>query len=409
MRPRQSLIEIFSTFAQFEAEQFGRWVTDLHLRRSMQNCLERGLQADSSENFWWLYWYKVWQSHAASEKTDDLKKSRARSHLIAYLQETCYWAAQKAIANFPKTQSTLPDCFQVAIAQIEKVLRGFSLDRGFNLKNYASVIFANVIRENLRQRQEIDICTPWALLRKLSQKRLVESLGATGLTSDEIARYLLAWKCFKTLYVPSVGENSTRQLNKPDRPTWEAIASLYNQERSPCEPEGTPETIEQWLLNCAKAARSYLYPTLTSINVSMPGQESSELQDYLPATESESLLADAIAQQEERARHLQQAQLDEILSAALTGMDAEAQQLLQLYYGQGLKQQEIAKQLKTKQYAISRRLAKARQLLLLTLVRWSQEQLHISLASDVLDNISKVLEEWLSERYSHSSHASNRE
>ncbi|AFY78806.1 RNA polymerase sigma factor, sigma-70 family [Pleurocapsa sp. PCC 7327] len=400
MHPRQSLIEIFSTFAQFEAEQFSRWVTDLHLRRSMQNCLERGWQADSSENFWWLYWYKVWQSQPAPKKKDDLNKSHARSHLTAYLQEACYWAAQKAIANFSKTQYTLPDGFQVAIAQIEKVLKGFSLERGFNLKNYASIIFANIIRENLRQRQEIDICTPWAILRKLSQKRLVESLEAIGLTSEAIASYLLAWKCFKTLYVPSIGETSTRQLNKPDRSTWEAIASLYNKERPPSEPEGTPETLEQWLLDCAKAARSYLYPTLTSLNAPTPGQESGELQDYLPATESESLLADAIAAQEERTRLSQQTQLNEILSAALTGMDAEAQHLLQLYYGRGLKQQEIAEQLETKQYAVSRRLAKAKQSLLLTLARWSQEQLHISLASDVLDNISKVLEEWLSTRYS---------
>jgi RNA polymerase sigma factor (sigma-70 family) len=393
MRSRQSLIEIFSTFAQFEAEQFSRWVTDFQLRRSIENCLAQVAPADKSETFWGLYWYKIWQAQLESRE-----KNRSRSHLTAYLQEACYWAAQKAIANFPKTQYTVSDCFQVAIAGIEKVLKGFNPDRGFNLKNYASVIFANVIRENLRQRQEVDICTPWALLRKLSQKRLVESLEAAGLSADTIARYVLAWRCFKTLYVPAVGENTSRQLPQPEQETWQAITSLYNRERSAAETLGSPATLEQWLLNCAKAARAYLYPTLKSINAPTPGQESGELQDYLPAGESESLLADAITQQEEQARFSVRSQLNEVLNAVLIKMDSESQQLLQLYYG-GLKQQEIAKQLDMKQYTISRRLTKVRQSLLLALAEWTQEQLHISLTSDVLNNISNVLEEWLAARY----------
>jgi RNA polymerase sigma factor (sigma-70 family) len=388
---------------QFEAEQFSRWVTDPHLRRNMQSCLEQRSPAENSETFWGLYWYKVWQSLNQEESS---QKNRARSHLMAYLQESCYWASQKAIINFPKTQHTLPDCFQVAIAQIERVFKGFNPDRGFNLKNYASAIFANVIRETLRQRQEVDICTPWALLRKLSQKRLVESLQMAGLNSDAIARYVLAWNCYKTLYVPSAGEKptATRQLTKPEPSTWEAIAALYNQERSqqkpPAEPKCNPETLEQWLLACAKAARSYLYPNLTSINAPSAGQEAGELQDYLPATESESLLADAIARQEEQTRLFQQAQLNEILSTALAEMEPESKQLLQLYYGQGLRQQEIAKQLETKQYTVSRRLTKARQTLLLILAQWSQEKLHISLTSDILNNISNVLEEWLTNQLS---------
>ncbi|MCU0536189.1 MAG: sigma-70 family RNA polymerase sigma factor [Hydrococcus sp. Prado102] len=408
MRPRQTLVEIFSTFVQFEAEQFSRWMTDGHLRRSIQNCLAQGTSVERSESFWGLYWYKVWQSQIAS---DNQQNHKARSHLTAYLQESCYWAAQKALLNFPKTQYTVPDGFQVAIASIEKVLKGFSIDRGYNLKSYATVIFGNVIRETLRQRQEVDICTPWALLRKLSQKRLVESLQAAGLSKDAIASYTLAWKCFKTLYQPTVGEEraNTRQLKKPEQDTWEAIASLYNKERSPAEALSNPQNLEQWLLNCAKAARSYLYPAVTSINAPTAGQENGELQDYIPESESESLLADAIAQQDEQARFSQQSQLNEVLTTALQKMDAESQQLLQLYYNKGLTQQEMAKQLETKQYTVSRRLTKARQSLLLTLAKWSQEQLHISLNSDVLDNISNLLEEWLVARYRTSSHSSNGE
>jgi RNA polymerase sigma factor (sigma-70 family) len=391
MRPRQNLVDIFSTFAQFEAEQFSRWLKEPSLRRSMQS-LTQSLPTDKSETFWELYWYKVWQAQPSHRW--------ARSHLIAYLQEPCYWAAQKAVSNFSQTQYTVSDCFQVAIAQIEKVFKGFNLDRGFSLKNYASTIFANVIRENFRQRQEVDICTPWALLRKVSQKRLTESLELAGLNSDTIARYILAWKSFKTLYVPSEENTSvTRKLQKPEPSILEAIAALYNQERPATEAKCTPATLEQWLLNCAQATRSYLYPNLTSINAPTAGQEFGELQDYLPGSESESLLADAIAKEEEQARLSQQTQLNEVLNTALTKIEPEGQQLLQLYYCGELTQQQIAKQLDIKQYTVSRRLTKARQSLLLTLAQWTQDTLHISLTSDVLNDISNLLEEWLAAHY----------
>jgi RNA polymerase sigma factor (sigma-70 family) len=397
MRPRQNLIEIFSTFAQFDAEKFSSWATDFHLRRNMQDTLAQAEVNDRSESFWGLYWYKIWRAQPKTQQ-------RSRSHLSAYLQEVCYWSAQKTSVSFPNAQYSVSDYFQVAIAQIEKVLKGFNPDRGYKLKNYASIIFINLIRENLRQRQEIDICTPWALLRKLSQKRLTEALQAAGIAQDEIESYLLAWRCYKSLYVPSLEERSTtRQLSKPSRATLEAIAVLYNQERPPAELQCQPETLEQWLLDCAKAARAYLYPAMTSINTAPSGQEGGEWQDYLPASESESLLADAIAQQEALERGDRQALINQILSAAITEMDAEVQKLLQLYYSQTMRQQQIAKHLDMKQYTISRRLTKARQKLLLVLAKWSQEQLHISLTSDVLNGVSTILEEWLTERYSHSS------
>jgi RNA polymerase sigma factor (sigma-70 family) len=401
MRPRQSLIEIFSTFAQFDAEKFSSWATDFHLRRSMQNSLAQAEAVEHSESFWGLYWYKIWQS------SQPKNQQRSRSHLSAYLQEVCYWSAQKTSVSFPNAQYSVSDYFQVAIATIDKVLKGFNPARGYKLKNYASIIFTNVIRENLRQRQEIDICTPWALLRKLSQKRLTEALQAAGIAQDEIASYLLAWRCFKSLYVPSLETErlTTRQLSKPDRATLEAIAVLYNQERPPAELQCQPETLEQWLLDCAKAARAYLYPAMTSLDAAPSGQEGGEWQDYLPASESESLLADAIAQQEALERGDRQALINQLLSAAIADMDAEIQKLLQLYYSQTMTQQQIAKHLDMKQYTISRRLTKARQSLLLVLAKWSQEQLHISLTSDVLNGVSTILEEWLSDRYSHSSPA----
>lgn len=392
MRPRQTLLDLFSSFLQFEAERARGWISDPRLRRSMQQALQQQpADAQTSEQFWVLYWYKVWEGQLSN---------LARDHLGAYLQEACYWAAQKAAAQLATPQYGLTDYFQIAIAQVNKVLKGFNPQQGFSLKNYASVTFSSVIKDLLRQRQAVDRCTHWALLRKLSQKRLVEALQNQGL-SPEIDRYVLAWQCFKSLYVP-VQATATSKLPRPDPDTWEAIAQLYNQERLSQlivpGPSQSPEVLEQWLLSSAKAARLYLYPAIVSLNAPKPGWESGEFQDDLIAGELP--LPALIAQEEDQSRQAQQRQLRHVLVKALSQLDPPAQEMLHLYYGEGNTQQQIAQQLDIKQYTVSRRLTKARERLLLALAQWSQESLHTSLNSNLLNQMSAVLDEWLAEHFS---------
>ncbi len=391
MLPRQGIVEIFSTFIQFDLDRFSKWATDPKLRRSMNNRLDQSSEQDTSENFWVIYWHKNWQAQP---------EGLGKEHLSAYLQEVCYWSAQKTISGFATSQYTVSDCFQAAIARIDKVLKGFNPNQGYNLKNYASITFSNLVRELLRQKQEVDICTDWALLRKISQKRLVESLETAAVHHEAIARYILAWNCLKTIYVPDRG-NSTRQLRKPEAATWKAIAKLYNSERTVqlanSGPEISPETIEKWLQQCAKAARTYLYPNVGSLNV-RPGEESNELLDILPG-EDESLLSKAIVQEEEKKRTSQQGQINQVLVDAIAALDDQSQKLLEFYYARNLTQQEMAQAIGTKQYTVSRRLSKARETLLKTLVKWTSETLHISLSSDVINSTSALLEEWLAGYY----------
>jgi RNA polymerase sigma factor (sigma-70 family) len=395
MRPRQSIIEVFSTFLQFDADRFSAWATDPQLRRSMQISQARLPQMETAENFWVLYWYKLWQTQS---------ENLAKAHLAAYLQEACYWAAHKTSASFSNAQYTLSDCFQLAIARLDKVLKGFNPQLGYNFKNYAGAIFSTVLKDILRQQQEVDICTNWSLLRKLSQKRLVESLQNVGLSAETVASYVLAWNCFKLIYVPD-HPTGTRQLPKPDPATWEAIAALYNQERHtqlhPPGSECSPQTLEKWLIACAKAARSYLYPSFVSINAPRLGQESGEFIDNLAEFAQETFLNEIIATEEQQSQQLQQTQVKAVLAAAIAKLEPQAQKIIQLYYGQGLTQQQIAQELEIKQYTVSRRLTKSRETMLVALASWSQETLHITLTSEVLNSISTVLEEWLKVYFSH--------
>ncbi|MBD2101055.1 sigma-70 family RNA polymerase sigma factor [Leptolyngbya sp. FACHB-261] len=405
MRSRQSILEIFSTFVQFDADSFSTWVSDAKLRRSMKNCLEQLELTRKSEDFWALYWHKTWQaeiSDALSEQPRAQAADLAKAHLSAYLQETCYWAARKIATNLSSNQYALSDCFQIAIGKIDKVLEGVNLSQGATLKNYASAVFGSAIRELLRQRQEVDICTDWALLRKLSKKKLVESLQNAGLAPSLVAYHLLAWSCFNAVYAPT-RTNATRKLTRPDDSVWEAIAALYREQRHEqlpsSEPLPTAQTLEQWLKACARAARQYMSPEVSALNA--PNSlNSGELLDNLPNDPAVISGLDAqIAEEEEQHRQAQRADMTGVLIEAMGRLEPQAQRLLQLYYSQEFTQQQIAAQLDVKQYTISRQLTKHRQFLLDTLVQWSQGALHTPLTSDLIKDVGVALEEWLKVYY----------
>lgn len=393
MQPRQGIVKIFSTFIQFEGDRFDRWVREPHLHHSMSKLIERSASRNASEKFWVIYWHKIWQNEPLGI---------AKNHLSAYLQEVCFWSASKTITGFTNIQYTVADCFQIAMGGIDKILKGFAAHQGYNLKNYASVTFCNTIREILRQRREIDICSDWGLLRKLSQKRLEQSLQNIGLSTDTIEQYVLAWNCWKALYAPN-RKSSTRRLTKPSSETWLAIAQMYARERLaqgvPATSQISPKTLESWLLTCVKAARAYLYPNVVSLNQPRPGYDSEEIMDSLSEDLDNSLLTEMIESEELQNREGQQAQISKVLIAVIKSFKPDEQKLLELYYARQLTQGSIAQELGTQQYSISRKLARLRKLLLKSLAQWSQENLHISLTSGVLQDMSSILEEWLAGYY----------
>ncbi|MBW4605024.1 MAG: sigma-70 family RNA polymerase sigma factor [Calothrix sp. FI2-JRJ7] len=394
MRSRQDVVEMFSTFVQFNGDAFSHWLTDPKLRRSMQNCIKQS-DVEKSETFWAIYWHRIWQLQASP---------LAGAHITAYLQEVCYWVAKKMKMNLSE-QYSVADFFQTAIARLDKVLRGFNPQLSSNLKIYAEYAFKNLIKDVLRKRQEVNICTEWGLLHKLSQKLLVKSLQQAGHKSETIARYVLAWNCFLQIYVPNDAKNAHKLLS-PDHVTLQTIAQLYNTERlsqlSSPSPVCTPESLETWLLACAKAVRSFKYPTSVSIDTPVSEQEDTgELLDHLVGNFQDSLLNQIIAEEEAKTITEQSIQINAVLNNALAKINSEYQALLQAYYGQELTQQEIAQQLGVKQYTVSRQLTKIKRTLLLALGQWSAETLHIPLTSNVIDSMSNSLEEWLVVHYRH--------
>jgi RNA polymerase sigma factor (sigma-70 family) len=392
MRPRKEIVEIFSKFAQFEEDRFNQWVEDARLRRSMQGCLEREPQSHDSASFWGIYWHRIWQAQTSGQI--------AEMHLSAYLQECCYWASQRVATKRISTQYKLADYFQLAIAQVDKVFKGFDSKKYDSLKFYGSLVFPTIIRDTLRQRHEADLCTDLTLLRKVSRKRFLESLQDAGLPLNLIRQYELAWSCFKELYA-----STSLQGEQPDSDhhLWEAITKLYNKERqnqiNEVIPSASSETIQQWMIASAKWVRTYLYPPIDSLNVSKPGRETGEVQDDLLDLRSESLLTDLITQEEVEERQALRNQVDILLSEAIQKLDADAQALLQMYYGLDLTQKQIKQETGLPQATISHRLSRSRRLLLNALLDWSKTTLNISPDSTLIKERSKALEEWLRSHY----------
>ncbi|MEB3291526.1 MAG: sigma-70 family RNA polymerase sigma factor [Synechococcales bacterium] len=398
MKARQGLIEIFSSFLQLQTDSSQGWITDPRLRRSMEQQLSQSADRDSSPHLWALYWHRTWQTAQtqAQAQAPSPRVKLPEGHLAAYLQEVCFWTAKKLHFNFSSQQS-IADLFQSAIVNLPKVLSGFNPQYSTNLKGYAEFTFSNLMKDALRRGQEVNICTDWALLHKVSQKRLVESLQMAGLNGETIAAYVLAWRGFRELATPSDAK-ALRRLPKPSPETWQAIATFYQTQKTAQlgsqAPMGSAEAIEKWMLAAAKAVRMVQFPTVVSANVPKPGQETGELMDSLPGQE-ESLMAEWVAEEELAERMGQKQALGEVLQGAIGGLDAQMQELLRVYYGEGLTQQQLAERLGMKQYTVSRRLTTVRGKLLQALAKWSQERLHVSLTSDVLEAMNAMLEDWL--------------
>lgn len=390
MQLRKTPIEMFATFAQLSADRFEGWSTDAPLQGSMKRQMANIPQ--TSEQFWTLYWYRFWQQQS---------HSLAFRHLMAYLQEAALWAAQKRQTTLYNSAHSLADYFQMALLSCDRVLQGYDPQYGSRLKDYAKAVFHSAIKNTLRQQGEIDICSDWALLRKISQKRLLKALKSQGHLREARDRYLLAWACYKAVHLPKT--QGSQCLPPPTAADWDAIAHLYNQQRQhqlfPGATAIAPEILQTWLRQCTQAIRAYLYPPVLSLNAPLSSPESSEWLETLTDSHHQTMLDRLIRDEEEQRQQQQHQQIEQTLTGAIASLSATEQTLLQLYYQQQLTQREIAQKLDSKQYTISRRLSRIRGQLLKALVQSPLTISAPSLAPDTIHQISIILEEWLTQHF----------
>ncbi|MEO0432726.1 MAG: sigma-70 family RNA polymerase sigma factor [Cyanobacteria bacterium J06656_5] len=396
MHPRTDTLAMFSTFATFAGDRFDTWRSSPPLARSMQKVLLQSNVPDKSEQFWALYWFRLRHDHP-----------NAPGHLWAYLQEPCFWAAENITRRFTTVQCSPADGFQIAIANVNRILNGYDPDFGSSLKAYAHKAFGNCIRDQLRQQQEINISSDWGLLRRVSQTQLTQALLTAGFV--QLGAYILIWQCFKAICIPDLSRSTARGLPPPSQQQFEAIAERYNQMCQGLSPElatvdmGTQDVDTQWLAmelsKLATIVRNYLNPTVVSLNQPQYDDHSGEEPVNMLASDS-TPMAELVASEDNGQQQQWMQQINQVLKAAIADLDAPSHNLLVLYYQQKLTQTDIAHQLHSQQYQVSRKLRRIRQQLLLKVATWGKETLHISPESAILGNVSEVIHEWLQDHYS---------
>ena len=381
------MVEIFSTFLWFKDDRATDWMADPRLKRSMATLVKQTNSKPAT--VWARYWHSVWQQASTTRLAEE--------HLYAYLQEACYWVVHKIAFNFVD-RALFADLFQLAIARVPRLLKRFNPEYS-ELKHYAERGFKNALKDWLREQQQIEMCTNWSLLYRLSRKGLVAALQWQALSALTIEQYVLAWECFCELYAVDAGR--IKALKNPEATTLQAIATAYNAERlgrlSAPTAAVDAAILEQWLLACAETVRRFRQPTVLSGDAPRPGQESGSLLQTI-ADDAQPPLEALLHEEDERQRQERLAQLHSVLEAALAALEAQPRALLEIYYGQDLTQTQIAQQLGIKQYQVSRQLERLRRSLLQTLAQWSQETLHISLTPEVVDAMSLLVEAWLMQR-----------
>jgi RNA polymerase sigma factor (sigma-70 family) len=369
----------FCRFLQFTNGDVHTWLTDQSLCRSMESFLKQHSQP--VENFLVLSFYGLWQQRPSSI---------ARNHLWAYLQFACLQASRKiAVVVRQQAQSIseygLPNCFHIAIAETDVVLKHFPSTGMLSLESYARYRFWTLLRDKLRKFRIIRICTDWALLRGLDKKCLTAHLRRCGY-GNNIETYVFALESFHEGY--QLRQNTQiRALQEPDEKTWEKIAQIYrNKSSSQCE----LKEIQKLLSDCVRCVRDIYEISYVHI--------SEDKEQYQDIYEDSSLKIFELKKRMDEYNE-EQSKIEAFLVKLLESFDSEKQNILWLYYSQNSTQNKISKELDIPQYSVSRRLREVRKLLLKNLAIWSRDEMQINLNQDILNQLNILINEWLANYY----------
>ncbi|QFS51530.1 hypothetical protein [Nostoc sphaeroides] len=401
LKKRINLVDKFTTFLDISSNNASSipWLRDrdrdrdLDLTRNFQE--HYNLMQKDNEEFWIEYW---------------LEKSRqsnpnpfAHKHIASYLEETAYWVAKKQALNYSSFNYSWQDLMQVARINLlnqekfSKLFDKYNSKRGSitKLAKYKLVtVIYDFIHVGLEKRKYSDA----ALLRVVTHTFFRETLINAGIKDTEqnkqLSQCLLAWYCFKEIYTP-IQLTGTQRLEWANEAQLESITNRYNQLLSKPQ-QGinsgksnkwlqscvaalhntaiNSETLNKSLLTCVKALRHDISLTIDSLDKPV-GKPSDETQITLADT----LEADKFDNYEEE--ELQNQEWNEIKIIFINSynqLSQENQKMLQLELGLSLAQKYIGVAFSIEQYQVSRRLNRAKRLILTDVVQWSLQKFNIT-------------------------------
>lgn len=384
MQSRHTVQEQFSSFLSIEGEgpqiQY-RWITQSNLARAV-----RAMEISDPEAFALTLLDKLRQSSCAQSK----------AHLIAYLQEICYWAAWSVRRHLISQWSGLEEreCFLIAseiLAQPLQLLKAYDPKWGTKLKTYAQHRLELQLVQKLYAIRGWQQSTDWGLLRRVSNRQLKEAVKRhQSVSGKELAAHQLAVNSFKEVYAPIPGQSS-RRLAEPTLGQWQTMVQQYNQSAARLEMASVDLTQFRALVS-ASVQSIRAFSTLPMVEP----PDNFDVEDY-----RDSGIENLIAQEQEQ----QQQELSEILNQCFSQLPLDQQALLLFTYGLGIKQQDISQVRQEQftgfpqqQYQVARKLTKCRkQLYQVFLQRLNPNGEPLTEAQ--LKQIKPVLDEWLKQYF----------
>lgn len=296
-------------------------------------------------------------------------------HISAYLDDTCYWLGVKTHQKVRNYDYTWLDCFQIAriiVNQSDSLVNTYQSERS-SFKTYAKLKLETHLLEVLHFNHEIEKYSPLGLLRKISKKKLQESLLNQGILPENFNKYLLALNILKLFYQPQKA-NGSKSLSWLKENELIFLVKKYNQKsnQSPIK----PKDLESILLFCVDAIRSYAKPKFTSVE---------ELTQDLP----DELIADDLWETESNLSQWQE--IKSILITEYSQFKEDVKMIFDLIFGLNYSQTDVAKFLDYKPYKVSRLVSRHKEKLLQQVAK----QLNVNLTKQQLKEKAESLDDWL--------------
>lgn len=407
---RQNLVDKFSMYIKLESNNGHlnlQWQSQPYLKRNMELYQSRHEQfanlfnqKDSTREIVQFWIDMAFNDLPQQQDWEPINRvAKAWEHLKIYCEKSCYEATKQVLKDTWQAHINesweeylfICRCLIYSDNKFRHILEKYN-SRTSLLDTYITGVLIKTIKDEAG----VAKFSKWRLLYKKSDKELKEALLRDGRYEPEISQMLFARKYFKLVYQMNKVQNPATRVSKkwpePDSSDFAEAAQYYNAEKLlVCAPHEvaisantTGEQLKAGMEICITALQNYpksITPRCSLEALKDAGCEFDALELGLISVDK---LEDCTHQQSSLIN-----QAEAILQQQLQALKPDQQEILLLYYGLRINQQEIAEKFHVTQGAIAHRLQ--------TIERKFIKSLY-SLKSPPIW-VSKYVERWLANNY----------
>ena len=409
MNDSLKLANLFSRFPQFEdagKHHYLTWRSHWELYENMQRFLAS--YKNPSEDRCARYFLQVLQKAIEPEHQNDL--TYAREHLTSYLCRTSSIVAKRLHQTYRRIEFFQHryderDYLQIAIQYANdplKLLNGFDFQRQhtdgqlYFIKTFAKAVLERKVKDELYKYNQESILgkyKDWGILRYDTTFKELKIALRSYVEEAKIEQYLYVWHWFKEICKPN-RQRSDRASPPPTSQELQNLTRLYQDRYSFLASSGVivnAKQIEEMLQTCIRAMQSHRNLKLYYPDGILHFENDRDRWDEVFMHEHEvweNAPLNSLARDEEHN------EIAELIQTSFDSLSSENKTLLVLWKGLNLSGTRIGLVIDLPQYTVSRRLKKARQLMLKEFSKRMQQHFNdCNLDSAIIDCAKEQMEE----------------